>query len=334
MPDMSGIDLEAYEDEWDDDAVESPPRGRPQRDPERVEGLPVGRVIGIHKGWVDVLLDGSEIEAVYGGAMRGESVVVGDRVSIRPARRETDTARVVDRLDRQSVLMRTGDDAMPDDERTLAANIDCAVAVVGPDDPEVGARFIDRVLVAAEAGGLDGIVCLNKKDLLDPGEDPPLLGRYESLGYAVVRTSALTGEGIDELKRLLEGRWSVLAGHSGVGKTSVTNRLIPGSDREIGEVGRHGGRHTTVSPRAMRVPGLDDAWVVDTPGVRSFGIAHVPVDDLWWTFRELRDLDCEMPGCLHDDEPGCAVPDLLGETINPVRYDSYRRFLDVLRPEG
>jgi ribosome biogenesis GTPase / thiamine phosphate phosphatase len=333
MERVSGIDFEAYEDEWEDHPV--PPSTRVRaRDDERDEDLPVGRILGLHKGWVDVLLDGEEIEAVYGGAMRGEQVVAGDRVRVRLPRRQSDTARIVAVVERESVLMRTGDDTLPEDERVLAANVDRAVVVVGPDDPETGARFVDRVLVAAEAGGLDAVVCLNKIDLLEPDTEPPLLERYAALGYPVVRTSALTGDGIDDLRELLAGRWSVLAGHSGVGKTSVFNRLIPGADRKIGELGRHGGRHTTVSPRAMRVPDVADAWIVDTPGVRSFGIGHIPSDDLWWTFRELRDLDCALPGCLHDAEPGCAVPDLVGVSIDAARYDSYRRFLSVLRDGG
>jgi ribosome biogenesis GTPase / thiamine phosphate phosphatase len=329
MRGVSGIDFDALEDEWEEDDLPPP---RPRRTaPQEAESLPVGRVTGLHKGWVDVLVDGEEAQAVYGGAMRGEQVVVGDRVRVRPPRRSTDTPRIVDRLERETVLTRTADDVMPDEERIVVANVDLAVVVVEPEDDDTGARFVDRVLVAAEAGGLEAAVCLNKIDLR---RDVDVLGRYEALGYPVVKVSALTGEGFDGLLELLTGRWSVLAGHSGVGKTSLFNRIVPGADRQVGELGRFGGRHTTVSPRAMPVPDAEDAWVVDTPGLRSFGIAHVPPDDLWWTFRELRGLDCELPGCLHDGEPGCEVPVLLGETIDPVRYDSYRRFLSALKAGG
>jgi ribosome biogenesis GTPase / thiamine phosphate phosphatase len=133
------------------------------------------------------------------------------------------------------------------------------------------------------------------------------------------------------VRALIGGRWAVLSGHSGVGKSSLFNRLIPGAEREVADLGRLGGRHTTVSPRAMRVPGIEDTWLVDTPGVRSFGIGHLPAEDLWWAFPELRDLDCELPGCLHDGEPGCAAPELVGDGIHPARFDSYRRFLAGLR---
>lgn len=333
---VSRIDLESYEDEWEEDEV-LPQRRRAPGGSKDAEGAPLGRVIGLHKGWVDVLVDGQEVEAVYAGAMRGESVVVGDRVRLRAPRSASDTYRVVARLDRGTELVRTADDKITE-ERVLVANVDLAVVVLGPtDDPEVGTRFVDRVLVAAEAGGLQGAVCMNKIDLLDGGGgDTEILDRYADLGYTVLRTSAITGDGVDELKALLSGRWSVLAGHSGVGKTSLTNRLVPESRREVGELGRFGGRHTTVSPRAMPVPGADDAWIVDTPGVRSFGIAHLPAEDLAWAFPELRGADCELPGCLHDGEPGCAVPELLGSSLHPDRLESYRRFLAALLelPDG
>lgn len=332
MVGVSGIDLEAIEAEWEDEELPPPPRSRPQHDHSRHDDQPVGRIVGLHKGWVDVVVDGRELEAVYGGSMRGEQVVVGDRVRLRLPRRETDTARIVDRLERETVLMRTADDSM-DEERPVAANVDLVVVVLATEEPEPGARFADRVLAAAVAGGLDAALCLNKLDLLDPGEHAAVLDRYRALGYTVVRTSAETGEGLDDLRGLVAGRWSVLSGRSGVGKSSLFNRLVPGAQREVADLGRLGGRHTTVSPRAMRVPEVEDTWLVDTPGVRSFGIGHLPPEDLWWAFPELRDLDCELPGCMHDEEPGCEAPALVGERIHPTRFESYRRLLAALRGE-
>ncbi|HEX2029496.1 MAG TPA: ribosome small subunit-dependent GTPase A [Nitriliruptorales bacterium] len=325
---MPRIDLEHVEEQWEGREEETARRPRPASARRDLASLPVGQVVGLHKGWVDVLLDGDELQAVYGGAMRGEPVVVGDRVRLRPPRRPNDRARVVDRLPRDSVLLRTADDLVAE-ERLMAANVDQVIAVVALDEGEVGARFVDRILVAAEAGGLDGAVCVNKVDL--PGDASDITGRYGRVGYPVVHTSARTGEGLDRLRDLLAGCWTVMAGHSGVGKTSLSNLLVPGLPRQVGEVGRYGGRHTTAAPRALRVPQMDDAWLVDTPGVRSFGIAHVPPDELATTFPELRDLDCALPGCLHDGEPGCAVPRLLGRAVDPARYDSYRRFLTVLQ---
>ena len=289
--------------------------------------MPVGRIVGLHKGWVDVVFDGEEVSAVYGGAMRGEHVVVGDRVRVSPAKRETDTARIVERLDRTTTLTRTADDVISE-ERVVVANADQVVVVIGTEPAEIGARFIDRVLVAAGAGGLDGVVCINKTDL--PDADPQAYRRvYEPLGYEVVATSAETGDGVDRLRTVLTGCWSVLSGHSGVGKSSLVNRIDPDAGRRIGEVGRFGGRHTTVSPRAIALD--DDTWIVDTPGVRSFGIGHVAPDELADHFPELRDLRCELHSCLHDGEPGCVAPDHVGDSVVPTRLDSYRRFLRALR---
>ncbi|MGH3443639.1 MAG: ribosome small subunit-dependent GTPase A [Nitriliruptorales bacterium] len=351
---MGRIDIEALEEEWDEDEQAPRPRSRTPQPGE--PDAPVGRVVGLHKGWVEVVVDGEEHSAVYGGAMRGEQVVVGDRALVRLPRHETDTARIVARLDRETVLLRTADDTVAE-ERVVVANADLVVVVVAADELDRGARFADRVLVAAEAGGLEGALCVNKVDVVgasdglegalcvnkvdvvgasgrarDTDRDTTTVeARYEAAGYRVVETSAKTGDGMDDLRGLLEDRWTVLSGHSGVGKSSLFNRLVPGAGRRVAELGRFGGRHTTVSALAMAIPGVDEGWLVDTPGVRSFGIAHVAPEDLAQCFPELRGVDCELPGCLHDGEPGCAVPGLVGERIPPERHESYLRFLRVLR---
>ncbi|MDP8960348.1 MAG: ribosome small subunit-dependent GTPase A [Actinomycetota bacterium] len=337
---MPRIDLDAIEEEWEEDDAPPPPRSGASRERVDLTRYPLGRVIGLHKGWLDVDVDGEELQAVYAGKMRGEQVAVGDRVRVRLPRQPSDTARVVGRSERDTVLLRTADDVLGE-ERVVVANADLVVVVLASEKPEVGARFVDRVLVAASAGGLDGAVCVNKIDL--PGDTSEIVSRYARLGYEVVRTSAVTGEGLEDLGRLIAGRWAVLAGHSGVGKTSLFNRIVPGAKREVGELGRYGGRHTTVSPRAEQVPtpdpspepttGAAETWLVDTPGLRSFGIAHVQSDDLADHFPELRDLDCGLQDCLHDGEPGCRAPALVGETIHPARMESYRRFLTALRGE-
>ncbi len=323
---MSRIDIEAIEDEWEDHEVLPPPGSRPKGgEPDRSH-LPIGRILGLHKGWVDVLVEGEEVSAVYGGAMRGEHVVVGDRVRVSPAERDTDTARIVERLERDTVLTRTADDVVPE-ERVVVANADQAVVVLGTEPPDIGARFVDRVMVAASAGGLDGAICVNKIDL--PESHPEEIRRiYEPLGYEVVATSAETGQGVDLLRELLTACWTVLSGHSGVGKSSLVNRMDPEAGQRVGELGRHGGRHTTVSPRAIPLDG--DSWIVDTPGVRSFGIGHLAPDELADHFPELADLPCELPACLHDGEPGCEAEDP-GRGIEPSRLDSYRGFLRALR---
>ena len=324
---MSGIDVELLEEEYDEDF-------RPPRDKqysvaanERIEQDERARVVAVDRGRVTVLLDGEVVEATYAGSMRGTRVVVGDHVRVRPTRHETDVARVTARLERTSVLRRTGDDAVHE-ARLVAANVDQVVVVLAGDHLEAGARFLDRVLVAAEVGGVDGVVCVNKLDVADPAEVDAVRARYEEVGYTVLGTSAVTEEGVERLRWQLEDAWSVLAGHSGVGKSSLYNLLVPHADQEIAEIGRRGGRHTTVAARAEPVPGLEDGWVIDTPGVRSFGLGFVEEVQLASAFPELRGLGCELDDCRHDGEPGCRLQDA---EISPERMAAYRRLLSSIR---
>lgn len=225
------------------------------------------------------------------------------------------------------MLQRTSDDAVSDG-RIVAANVDQVVVVLAGDHLEAGARFLDRVLVAAEVGGVDAVLCVNKLDVADPDEVAAVRQRYEDIGYETLATSAETGEGIDRLRWQLEGAWSVLTGHSGVGKSSIYNLLVPDADQDVAEVGRRGGRHTTVASRAEPVAGLEDGWIIDTPGVRSFGIGFVAEEQLGSAFPELRGLGCDLDDCRHDGEPGCR----LGEAaITDARLATYRRLLSSLR---
>ncbi len=328
---MPRIDIDALEDEWEEDG--RPARRGRQLSPAaraRIERLEVARVVGVDRGRVTVLIGDEVVEAPLAGTMRGTKAVVGDRVRIRPPRHEQDLPRIVEVLPRDTVLTRTGDDAQ-DDERILVANADQVVVVLAADHLEAGVRFLDRVMVSASVGGLDTAVCVNRIDLVDdqrPVEE--LRGRYEPLGVDWRVTSAVTGEGIDELTMLIAGCWSAFAGHSGVGKSSLFNLLVPEAEREVGEIGPRGGRHTTTSSMAMHVPTVD-AWLVDTPGVRSFGLGTLTPRDLARHFPELAALDCALDDCIHDGEPGCA---LSSAAIDPERLASYRRLLASLRGEA
>ncbi len=329
---MPRIDMDALEDEWEDEVGR---RGRPPRRDvvyspearERIAEHDVGQVVGVDRGHVDILYDGELATARYAGSMRGVRVVVGDRVRVRPPRHETDTPRVLERLDRNTILQRTGDDADAD-ERVLVANAD-QVAVVMPADRLVEViGFLDRVQVAASVGGLDTLVVVNKVDLVDDASQlDDVLDRYRGAGFDVVLTSASTGEGIDALRGELADAWTVFTGHSGVGKSSLFNRLVPEAEREVGEIGRHGGRHITVASRAMPVPDVD-GWLVDTPGVRSFGLGAITPTELSRHLPELAGLDCALDDCLHDGEPGCRIEDA---DIHPARLASYRRLLGAIR---
>lgn len=327
---MPRIDMDAFEDEWDEEVGRRrPPRRDVQYSPEakdRIAEHEVARVVGVDRGHVDVLLDGRVRTARYAGSMRGTKVVVGDDVRVRPARHETDAPRVLERLQRDTVLRRTGDDA-DEDERVVVANAD-QVAVVLPADRLQGSLgFLDRVQVAASVGGLDTIVVVNRIDLAEDVDLDVPLAPYDQLDLPVIWTSALTGDGLDDLREQLAERWTAFAGHSGVGKSSLFNRLVPDADRVVGEVGRHGGRHITVASRAMQVPGID-AWLVDTPGVRSFGLGAISGLELASHFPELAGLECALDDCLHDGEPGCRIDDA---DVHPSRLASYRRLLAAVR---
>jgi ribosome biogenesis GTPase len=323
---MPSIDMDALEDEWDDDVAVGP-RGRPLASPaaraERGKQR-AGRVIAVDRGRIRVILEGDEVgqalDARYGGAMRGRRVVVGDRVRIAPAQR-SEPARVVERLDRTTELRRTGDD-LDHHVRVLVADADAVVVVIGADNLEAGLRFSDRVIVAATTGGLETILVVNKIDIVDDAEAflAGTLAPYRGAVGEVLPVSAQTGAGLDALRARLADRWTVLTGHSGVGKTSLTNTLIPESDRRTGEVGPRGGRHTTVASVAIPLPG--GGWLVDTPGVRSFGLGMLDRRGVAEGFPELAGLRCALDDCRHDGEPGCTLPDA---DLPPARRAAFER---------
>ncbi len=317
--------MDALEDEWDDDVAVGP-RGRPLASPaaraERGRQLP-GRVIAVDRGRIRVVPEGEGIDgasdARYGGAMRGRKVVVGDRVRIAPAQRD-EPARVVERLDRATQLARTSDD-LDRGMRVLVADADAVAVVVGADNLAAGLRFADRVIVAATTGGLATVLVVNKVDLVaTPAELDAALEPYSGALAEVLRVSAVTGEGTDRLRGLLADRWTVLTGHSGVGKTSLMNVLVPDADRRTGEVGRRGGRHTTVASVALPLPG--GGWLVDTPGVRSFGLGMLDRRGVAAGFPELAGLVCALDDCRHDGEPGCRLPEV---PLHPVRRAAFER---------
>lgn len=332
---MPRIDIEAIEDEWEEGP--SGPRN-PDRHPRRTQesmsvaarskiaSHDVGRVLGTDRGHVLVHYEGQTLLARYGGAMRGQRIVVGDRVRVRPPRHETDHARVLERLDRETVLLRTGKDTA-DDERVVVANADQVAIVVAADYLEAAIGLVDRVLVAASAGGLEPLILINKMDLASDQEVTDVVARYAGIDVPVLLVSAEVGTGLDDLRGRLAGRWTAFTGHSGVGKSSLFNRLVPEADRDVGEIGPRGGRHITVSSLAMHIADID-AWLVDTPGIRSFGLGVLQPEELAAHFPELAALDCDLDDCIHEDEPGC---DLANSDIHPERLTSYRRLLASMR---
>jgi ribosome biogenesis GTPase / thiamine phosphate phosphatase len=257
-------------------------------------------------------------------------VVVGDRVAIvgDVSGAPDALARIVRVESRTSVLRRSADDDDPI-ERVIVANADRLVIVTSLADPPPRPRLIDRCLVAAFDAGISSLLCITKADLAAPDE---LLAAYAPMGLpAVVLRRGDDDDDLDELRRALGGEMSVLVGHSGVGKSTLVNRLLPGVDRATGAVnattGR--GRHTSSSAVALPFPG--GGWVIDTPGVRSFGLGHVRTEHLLAAFPDLAPAAENCPhACSHlADAPGCALDDWVATGhAEPARLDSLRRLLE------
>jgi ribosome biogenesis GTPase len=228
------------------------------------------------------------------------------------------------------VLRRTADDDDPY-ERPIVANADQLVIVTALADPPPRTGMIDRILVAGYDAGIIPLLCLTKADLASPDE---LVAAYEPLGVAVYVTSPQSDLG--PFRAALEDHRTVFIGHSGVGKSTLVNALIPGAKRAIGAVnevtGR--GRHTSTSAIALRLPEVDggvaDGWVIDTPGVRSFGLSHVSRERIIGAFSDLAAFTADCPrGCTHDaDAPECGLDAAVARgELSPERVASFRRMI-------
>ena len=316
-------------DEHDHEHYERPRRRTRPRTKERptYADAVAGTVMTVDRGRFTLLVEGVTVMAMKARPLGRKGVVVGDRVRVvgDVSGTEGSLARIVEVSERETVLRRTADDDDPV-ERVVVANADQLVVVTALADPEPRPRLIDRALVAAFDAKMRPLLCLTKSDLADP---ETLLSTYRSLGVPWLVTRK--GGDLSELRAALRDRTSVLVGHSGVGKSTLVNALVPDADREIGHVnavtGR--GRHTSTSALMLALP--DRAgWIVDTPGIRSFGLAHVQPEDLIEAFPDLDEMTEDCPrGCTHgSDEPECGLDEAVtrGEA-DPDRVESFRRLL-------
>jgi ribosome biogenesis GTPase len=301
----------------------------------------VGMVVGVDRGRYTCLVPRGSggrkqpervVLAMKAREIGRTRIVVGDDVAlVGDTSGAPDTlARIVRIEERRSVLRRTADDTDPY-ERVIVANADQLAIVTALADPEPRPRLVDRCLVAAYDAGLEPLLVLTKADLVDPAE---FLASYAPLEVPHVVTSRHddTVAGADELRARLEGQVTVFVGHSGVGKSTLVNALVPGAGRATGDVndttGR--GRHTSTSAVALRLPD-DTGWVIDTPGVRSFGLAHIDPDRIIDHFPDLATGTEGCPrGCTHDEEE-CALDAWVAEgnagPAGPARLASLRRLL-------
>ncbi|MDB1086819.1 ribosome small subunit-dependent GTPase A [Streptomyces sp. ACA25] len=288
-----------------------------------------GFVLTVDRGRYTCLVGDRSVTAMKARELGRKGVVVGDRVAVvgdLTGKKDT-LARIVRVEKRTSVLRRTADDDDPY-ERVVVANADQLAIVTALADPEPRPRMIDRCLVGAYDAGLDPLLILTKSDLAAPDD---LLDAYRPLGIRYVVTSAdeLAAGGAERVRELLYDRVTVFFGHSGVGKTTLVNALVPERQRATGVVnavtGR--GRHTTTSVLALPLPGTR-GWAIDTPGVRSFGLHHVDPSRVINAFPDLQPGTAECPRSCSHTEPDCALDAwVAGGHAEPARLDSLRRLL-------
>lgn len=296
-----------------------------------------GLVVKNTGSWYTVLTDdGQLIESKIKGNFRLKGirstnpVAVGDRVVL--VMNQEGTAFITEIEDRRNYIIRKSQN-LSKQSHILAANVDQTFLVVTINRPQTSTTFIDRFLASAEAYRVPVILVFNKTDILDSDElryQQMMIQLYETIGYECRAISAETGEGVEALRPLLDGKVTLLSGNSGVGKSTLINKLVPGVNLRTSEISdaHNTGQHTTTFSEMISI---GSGWLIDTPGIKGFGTFDMEPEELTSYFREIFRFskDCRFSNCTHTHEPGCAVLKALEEHyISESRYQSYLSMLE------
>jgi len=289
-----------------------------------------GLVIRSQSGFYEVETSSGVVLARLRGRLKqgramGDLVALGDRVQVSIEEGDEPMIEAVE--PRKRALVRRDPRPQGLYEQVIVANPDQAVFVFACADPAPKLRMLDRFLVIAEAQGIPAVVVANKVDLVGMEKAQAMFAYYTDLGYGLLYTSAIEGQGVEALRAALQGRLSVLAGPSGAGKSSLMNLVQPSLDLRVGDVqqGSGKGKHTTVERQLSKLEG--GGYVADTPGLKALALWNVQPEELDGYFPEMRDLiaGCQFRDCAHLEEPGCAVRAAVeGGKIHSSRYESYR----------
>ena len=298
---------------------------------QRIEGV----VISSTGSWYRVATENGELDCRIRGRLRLKGirstnpVVVGDRVMVEP---DDESSAIVEILPRRNYIIRRASN-LSKESHIIGAHIDRALLIVTLHSPSTPVEFVDRFLVTCEAYNVPVTIVLGKADTLTgehEAEAEEFTAIYQDAGYDLIRLSSTTGEGIAQIRELLKGHTTLIAGNSGVGKSTLVSVIDPELDIRTGEISEshHKGKHTTTFSTMYRI---EEGYIIDTPGIKGFGLIDIDSKELCRYFPEMMRLapDCRFYNCTHTHEPGCAVQEGVKQGIVAwSRYESYLKILD------
>lgn len=282
--------------------------------------------------------DGSTINCKIKGNFKTKDIkttnpcIVGDRVRFLISE-GSDAGLITEIFDRRNCIVRKSTN-LSKQRHILAVNIDQAVLVVSVVNPRTSTGFIDRFLVTAEAYFIPSIIVFNKIDIYDRNAESlsvDITKIYESVGYDCVSISAKNGTNLDKLKTIFSNKISLLSGHSGVGKSELINKLIPGLNLKTADISKfhNKGKHTTTFAEMFKLP--EGGFIIDTPGIKEFGMVNFQKEEVSLFFPEMKKLVqfCQFNNCTHEHEPNCAIKKgVLSGVISPIRYNNYLNIIN------